>query len=255
MTRELAIARIEEGIACLEAFSDQHPYMDEEWLSLFAHALQRLENDGELKVLLLRGGETHFSAGGSREFLLQADLPAAISHNAEIPRLLISVPVPTLAAMEGHAVGGGFAFGLWCDQAFLAEESLYGANFMAMGLTPGMGVTRLLEESLGATLSRELLFSGRLMKGAELAASRVSLAPFIVPRQQVWPHALAEARRIAQAPREALVLLKQALSARRRDALAAARRDEAAMHQRLLASGAFRGRIAENYPGGSRGEA
>jgi polyketide biosynthesis enoyl-CoA hydratase PksI len=155
--------------------------------------------------------------------------------------------VPTVAAMAGHAIGGGFMLGLWCESAVLAEESLYGVNFMALGFTPGMGATSLLEEAVGAPLARELLFTGRIIKGRELKAAGGPLAYAVVPRAEVRARALSIAREMAAVPRGALLLLKLRLAARRSVLLEAATKEEHMLQEVLFAREETRLQIAERY--------
>ena len=58
---------------------------------------------------------------------------------------VLDLPILVVAAMAGHAIGGGLALGLCADIILLSRESRYGASFMNMGFTPGMGITKLLE--------------------------------------------------------------------------------------------------------------
>jgi enoyl-CoA hydratase/carnithine racemase len=150
--------------------------------------------------------------------------------------------------MAGHAIGGGLVLGLWCDVAVLAEESLYGANFMALGFTPGMGATAVMEEALGAPLSRELLLTGRLMKGREIRAAGAPVASHVVPRDAVLDRARSLARELADVPRAALVLLKQSLATQRRERLERALREEHGNHMQLFTREETRGEIAQRYP-------
>src|SRR5262249_27828427 len=139
---------------------------------LSEEVLERLEEARqlpELRVLVLLGGDTWFNKGASRESLLAPGGALALAPAySTLPRQLLEFPVPVIAAMKGHAVGGGLVGGLWCDAFVLAEESLYGANFMALGFTPGMGATAVVPEVFGAELGREMLYGGALKKGREL---------------------------------------------------------------------------------------
>ena len=62
--------------------------------------------------------------------------------------LLLDCKIPTIAAMQGHALGGGLAFGCYADLIILAEECFYSANFMNHGFTPGMGATYVYQKNL-----------------------------------------------------------------------------------------------------------
>ena len=243
-----SIETIEDGIASLSIATDDEPYLDQRFVQAFAETLPRIGEDPAIRVLLLEGGRQYFSAGASRESLLGADASARItSYAAELPRMLLRVPLPTIAVMEGHGIGGGLALGLWCDLAVLAEESLYGANFMALGFTPGMGSTLVLDEAFGAPLARELLFTGRLVKGRELKEAGTPLSHAILPRAAVRAHALALAREIAGVPREALVLLKSTLAERRAAAAEPALAREQATHAALFERDDTRRSIQARY--------
>jgi enoyl-CoA hydratase/carnithine racemase len=246
--RTIRIDHVDEGVASLRIATDEQPYFEDWFIPALRNAVERLRADDTVRVVILEGGARYFSAGASRSMLLSTDDQTTDWRTSPlIPRILLSLPVPTVAAMAGHAIGGGFVLGLWCDVVLLAEESLYGANFMALGITPGVGATVVLEEAVGAPLAREMLFTGRLMKGHELKAAGGSLAHAIVPRAEVRRRAISIAQEIAEAPREALVLLKEALSGRRRAVFERATNEEQAMHAVLFAREETGLRIAERY--------
>jgi polyketide biosynthesis enoyl-CoA hydratase PksI len=244
----LKIEPIAPGIVSLKIASDDQPYLENSTILALAAAAETLTAAQSIRAIVVEGGARYFSAGASRAALISADPASTITNYvAEVPRLLLGLPVPTIAAMVGHAIGGGLVLGLWCDIALLGEESLYGVNFMALGFTPGMGATMLLEEAVGAPLARELLFTGRLMKGRELKAAGGPIAPMVVPCAEVRTRAIAIAQELAEVPRDALVLLKQTLSAKRSASLERALKDEQAMHAALFARAETRSRIAERY--------
>jgi 4-carboxy-3-alkylbut-2-enoyl-[acp] decarboxylase len=235
-----------EGIVSLHVSTDDAPYIEADFADRLAAAVASVKDDPSVRVVLLEGGSRYFCAGASRESLLRPDADRAVpQYAAELPRLLLDIPVPTVAAMSGHAIGGGFALGLLCDMPLLAEESLYGMNFMALGFSPGMGSTVLLEDALGPRLARELLFTGRLVKGRALAAAGF---PAVAPRADVRDRALGLAREVAAAPRPALVALKSMLGGRRRERLERALEEERRSHEALFALGDTARLIAERYP-------
>jgi len=246
--RTLSIDWVDDGVACLRIASDEAPYAEDWFAPALESAVEKLKEDEGLRAVVLEGGERTFSAGASRELLLSREEATVVWRYAPaIARAILSIPVPSVAAMGGHALGGGFILGLWCDVVVMAEESLYGANFITLGITPGMGSTAILEEAVGAPLARELLFTGRLLKGRELKAACGGIAHAIIPRAEVRGRALAIAREMAQAPREALVLLKAALAGRRRAVFERAVHEEQEMHAMLFAREDTRARIEARY--------
>lgn len=236
-----------DGIVSLRVATDEAPYIDAGFKDRLAAALAPLREDASARVLLVEGGERWFCAGASRDSLLRKDARAFVPrYAAELPLLVLDIPVPTVAVLAGHAIGGGLALGLLCDLPLLAEESLYGMNFMALGFTPGMGSTVLLEDALGARAARELLFTGRVVKGRELKAAAFAA---VYPRADVRRRALELAREVAAAPREALLALKAMLAGRRRERLTRALAEERRSHEALFARDETARLIAERYAG------
>jgi polyketide biosynthesis enoyl-CoA hydratase PksI len=238
-----------DGVASLRIASDAEPYIDSPWVAAFAAALAQLGNDDALRAVVLEGGDRYFLAGASRAALLESNRGAeVIGYAGAAVRALLALPIPVVAAAAGHGIGGGLLVALWCDVAVLAQEALYGANFMALGFTPGMGATHAVPAAFGEPLGRELLFTGRLLTGREIRDACCPLSHAIRPRAQVLDHALRRARAIAEAPRHALVLLKQNLAARRCDALERALSAEATGHAMLFAQADTYEEIAGRYP-------
>ena len=108
---------------------------------------------------------------------------------------LLDLAVPVIGALNGHAVGGGFGLALVCDLRIGARDAKYGANFVRLGLAPGMAISYLLPRLVGLARANELLFTGRLVDGAE--AERLGILNRAVPAETVLDEALALARTIA----------------------------------------------------------
>jgi enoyl-CoA hydratase/carnithine racemase len=239
----------DDGVVSLQIASDAQPYVDPSWVAAFGAALAQLANDCAVRAVVLEGGDRYFLAGASRAALLESNRRNdAMGYAAVASRALLALPIPVVAAAAGHAIGGGLLVALWCDVAVLADESLYGANFMALGFTPGMGATHAVPEAFGEPLGRELLFTGRLLTGREIRDACCPLSHAVRPRAQVLDHALSRARAIAEAPRQALMLLKQNLVTRRCEALERALRAEAGAHATLFTQAETFEEIARRYP-------
>ena len=235
MAGPFPVRAVADGVVSVSIATDSVPYLNPEFVARFSATVELVSADTSVRAVVLEGGQRYFSAGASREALLGVLTgEGIIDYTAQLTRAILAVPVPTIAAMAGHAIGGGFVLGLWCDMPLLAKESLYGANFMALGFTPGMGATTVLEEVLGGPLARELLFTGRLIKGRELKQMGCPLAHAVMPRAEVNERALSIAREIADVPREALLRLKESLGARRRTQAERAMEDEQANHRYLF---------------------
>jgi polyketide biosynthesis enoyl-CoA hydratase PksI len=227
--------------------ADGRNAMSESFVRALSEALATVAACAQARVVVLLGLPEVFSSGASRE-TLQAILDGKlVPADIVLPRAVLDVPVPVIAAMEGHAVGGGLALGLCADIVLIARESSYGCNFMSLGFTPGMGTTRLLEHVLSPAIAHEMMYTGQFFRGAHFEGR--SGFNYILPRAEVRPRAMDLAARIAEKPRTALETLKRALSVGKRQAFEAARATEAAMHAITFAGPDVRRLIEENYAG------
>jgi polyketide biosynthesis enoyl-CoA hydratase PksI len=206
------------------------------------HALREAGARTDARAVVLAGLPEHFSTGASPEVLAGLAGGELAPDDLLLPRVLLDVPVPLVAAMEGHAIGGGLALALCADVILGARESRYGCNFMEYGFTPGMGTTSLLEHVLGPTLAHEMLFTGALLKGSSFEGRGFN---YVLPRERVLAKALDLAARIAEKPPGALRALKAALGARKRAIFEAARTTEVLMHRLTLPDPEVRRRLAE----------
>lgn len=201
--------------------------------------------DPAIRVLVIHGYDAIFCAGGTLEELLDLAGHRTSFDAHDFFRALLDCAVPVVAAMQGHALGGGLVFGLYADLVVMAQESIYAANFMKYGITPGMGATALLPAKLGVPLAAEMMFSARGYHGGTLRERGVGFP--VVPRAEVIPAALRLAQDLAGHAPEALRMLKQALNRKLLDELPAAVAREKAMHEACFSAPGIAGRIAERF--------
>ena len=224
---------------------ESHNAMSEQLVMQLAERLLEINVAPQVKVVVLAGLPHVFSAGASRELLEHLVRGQVAPSDIVLPRMVLDLPVPTIAAMEGDAIGGGFALGLCADLVLIARESRYGCSFMNLGFTPGMGTTRLLEHVLTPALAHEMLFTGQSFKGTHFEER--SGFNYILPRTQVLPKSYELAARIAEKPRAALEALKRTLSLGRRQAFESTRTIETLMHQVCFSQADIAQLIEENY--------
>jgi polyketide biosynthesis enoyl-CoA hydratase PksI len=190
-------------------------------------AYARINASDAYKAVVITGYDSFFCSGGTREGLLALNQTRGDFTDANVYSLAFECKIPVIAAMQGHAIGGGLVMGLFCDIVVLSRESLYTANFMKYGFTPGMGATYILPSRLGS-LGQEMLLAAQSYSGALLEARG---APFaVLPRAQVLAHALELAMELADKPRLSLVTLKHHLNRKLREDLPAVIERELAMH-------------------------
>jgi len=188
----------------------------------FRDRVSRLSHDPDLRAVVLTGSGRAFSAGGDLAMLqAQADRGAADPGNAwrgirdemsSFYRLFLSVrdlPCPTIAALNGAAIGAGFCVALGCDFRFAARDAKLGLNFTRVGVHPGMAATWNLPRLVGPGLAAELLYTSRILDGEE--AARIGLANRALAREEVLTTAQETAAQIARNAPLAVRAVKQAL--------------------------------------------
>jgi polyketide biosynthesis enoyl-CoA hydratase PksI len=200
----------------------------------------------EPKVMVLRGLPDVFCGGAEKQTLLDLSDGKVVVKDLILSERLVSTRFPVIAAMEGHAMGGGLVLGLCCDMVVAARESRYGAVFMSMGFTPGMGCTTLLPELVGPFVAAEMMYTAKRFRGKELEAKGTNIN-YIVPKAQVAAKAQDLALQIAEKSLRSLYLLKYSLSAPKKKLLVDARLQEDMMHEISFKRPETRERILELY--------
>jgi polyketide biosynthesis enoyl-CoA hydratase PksI len=199
-------------------------------------AFREIDANTSLHSVVVHGYETYFCCGGSREELLR--LREAIGtdegsfDDLRFCDLFLACRIPVIAALQGHAIGGGLALALYADIVILGEESVYCANFMSYGFTPGMGITLTLPMKLGSFVGNEMLYSARSFRGADLKACGVPAR--VVPRRQVVDLAFQIAEELEAIPRLALITLKEHQTKDLKERLPSTIAAEVEMHRRTF---------------------
>ena len=179
--------------------ADNRNSMTAEVLDAFVRAVASARADRELRCVVITGSGTTFSAGADFKGSVQrgeAGEPHERSYAMYAPFLsVLELEVPVIAALNGHAIGGGFGLALICDIRIGARTAKYGANFVRLGLSPGMAISYVLPRIVGVSRAAELMFTGRLIDGEE--AERIGLVSECHAAAEVLPRAMAMARVIA----------------------------------------------------------
>lgn len=189
----------------------------------FAERIAGLVDREDLRAVVLTGAGRAFSAGGDMKML--TDLAEQGRARPGIARRSIrdtmngfyklflslrELPCPTLAAVNGAAIGAGFCVSLACDIRVVAEDARLGLNFTRLGVHPGMAATWTLPRLVGPALAAELLYTSRVIRGD--AARDMGLANRAVERARVLDTTLEIAREIAACSPPAVRATKRALA-------------------------------------------
>ena len=160
--------------------------------------LAALRADDDVRVLVLTGTGRGFVAGadiGEYHDVSRTAFDDYQRLSRGVFDRLAQLPQPTIAAVNGYALGGGFELALCCDFIVASSAARFGLPEVTLGLLPGGGGTVRLARAVGARVTKELVLTGRRMKPAE--AERLGLLTALVEPDELLPRALDLAREIA----------------------------------------------------------
>ena len=188
-------------------------------------ALDEVEADAAARVLILTGSGGHFCAGGDVKTMRQRRQTAA-EGRARVQMLntmvlrLVDFPRPTIAMVDGYAVGAGTNLALCCDLVVASDRAKFGELFNKIGLVPDGGGTWLLSRLVGLARAKELIFTGDVFDAGE--AARIGLVNRVVPVGELEKVTRALAEKIASGSPAVLRLAKHMVNRAATSDLAAA---------------------------------
>lgn len=160
--------------------------------------LDKAAADDSLRVLILTGSGKAFAAGADIAQQAGMDPEEAAKwgqYGSGIFRKLELFPIPTIAVVNGYALGGGCEMAMACDLILAGEKAKFGQPETGLGITPGFSGTQRLLRRVGVSKAKELIYTGRMIDAAEALA--LGLADQVYPDDQLQEEALAMAQKIA----------------------------------------------------------
>ena len=169
------------------------------------------------RVLVITGAGKAFCSGGDVRFMAEIRerddgelFKTLLEQGKTVVKRLRALPIPTLAAVNGVAAGAGLSLALACDLRIASSEARFGASFSRIGLHPDWGGTYFLARLAGASVARDLIFSGRLIDAEE--AAKLGLVSWVVPPEELFERTREKAEELAHAAPVSIRLAKQAIS-------------------------------------------
>jgi enoyl-CoA hydratase/carnithine racemase len=181
-------------------------------------AIASAREDDDVRCLLVTGAGRGFCAGDDFQAIFLADDRPNRQNEREIRRIkegevslddLFALEKPTVAAVNGTAVGYGMDIALYCDIRIASESAKFGWYFVRRGVLGTVGGTFILRQLVGLSKAMELTLTGDLVEADE--ALRIGLVSRVVPQEQLMDEARAMARKLASGPPLAQRAIKRAM--------------------------------------------
>ena len=176
--------------------------------------VEQVKADDEIRALVITGsGEKAFVAGadiGEMSTLTKAEGEAFGKKGNDVFRKLETLPIPTIAAVNGFALGGGCELSMSCDIRLCAETAVFGQPEAGLGITPGFGGTQRLARLVGMGMAKQLIYTAKNIKADE--ALRIGLVNAVYPLEELMPAAEKMAETIAKNAPIAVRACKKAIN-------------------------------------------
>ena len=212
--------------------------LDEPTLTELRDRLAEVGADVGVRAVVLTGaGDRAFIAGADIKYMSSLGVDGArawgkLGH--EVGRLLETMPKPTIAALNGFALGGCCEFALACDIRYASSSAKLGQPEVNIGIVPGWGGTQRLARVCGLGFAKELVFTGRMV-GAEEALER-GLVNAVFPPEELMERTLELARALAAKSPLVLARAKELVNRSLQGDLETALADEAEAFARLFST-------------------
>ena len=204
---------ISEGIATIRIDRPKMNPLDGEIQDSLAAAAADLLGDETVRAAIITGGDKVFAAGADIKEMQQLSYVDMVERGAKLQnafRALAELPFPTVAAIEGYALGGGCELAMTCDFRIAANNATLGQPEILLGVIPGAGGTQRLTRLVGPNKAKDIVFSGRFVKADE--ALEIGLVDELVEPGTTYEAARTKLSAFAQGPRVALRAAKEAIN-------------------------------------------
>lgn len=166
----------------------------------------------DVRAVIVDGGPKVFAAGADvkeMEAMSAADMAAAAGALSSSFSAVAAIPKPTVAAISGFALGGGYELALCCDRRIAGHNVKVGQPEILLGIIPGAGGTQRLTRLVGLARAKELIYTGRFVEADE--ALRIGMVDEVVAPDEVYGAALRWAQQFVAGPSRALAAAKAAI--------------------------------------------
>ena len=186
--------------------------LDKAMVDALHEVLSGLEDDPEIGVVVFRSSlDSAFVSGADVAELRERNALDSLARiNARLFQRIEELPMPTIAAIQGYALGAGCEFALACDLRIAGRSAKLGQPEVGLGILPAAGGTQRLPRIVGLGRAKELILTGRIVEAEE--AERIGLVQQVVPDGELYDHARTLADQLLSNGRLAVRLAKIALN-------------------------------------------
>ena len=188
--------------------------LNSEVLTDLDELVSAVKADADIRALVITGsGEKAFVAGadiGEMSTLTKEGGEAFGKHGNDVFRAIETLPIPTIAAVNGFALGGGCELSMACDIRICADTAVFGQPETGLGITPGFGGTQRLARLVSPGMAKQLIYTAKNIKADE--AYRIGLVNAVYPLDELLPAAEKLAETIAKNAPIAVRACKQAIN-------------------------------------------
>lgn len=209
---EFVSTSVEDGIATIRIDRPKLNPLNAQVQEGLAAAAAEVSDDDAVAAVVLYGGERAFAAGADITEMRTMSYTDMLKRSARLSECFTAVariPKPTVAAIEGYALGGGCELALACDFRVAGTNARLGQPEILLGVIPGAGGTQRLPRLVGPSRAKDIVFSGRFVEAQE--ALEIGLVDELAEPGQVYAAALARVRPYVGAAAIALRAAKEAV--------------------------------------------
>lgn len=197
----------------------------EEMILNWIQALEKVRDDDDIRVVIVKGNGKAFCAGGDIKamtagkgfFESQDDITSTAMARKNslwkrvqrVPLLLEEIDKPVIAQMHGFAMGAGLDMGLMCDIRIAAESAKFSESYVNVGIVPGDGGAYFLPRLVGIDQALDMLWTARVLGAQE--AKEKGLVTFVVPDEELDQFVEEYAEKLANGPKDVIRIIKRAV--------------------------------------------
>lgn len=206
------LCRVDDQVAYITLNRPPHNAIDLELCLRLQSVCRELAADDDVAAVVLAGSGTSFCAGGDIKWMSTKRTPDEwrpmahdVLHGAM--NAVAALPMPVMASVHGHVLGGGLELALACDWIMASDDAIFGFPEVQLGIFPGAGGSQRLPRRVPVSAARRMMLTGRRIGARE--AQALGLVAHVLPAADLWDAVTADLDAIRSAGRHAVRVAKR----------------------------------------------